>query len=208
MCRIMAGNIEEDLKAVSAVVDDVEIRVRPRRARLSDIRLAGNRTPRQILESGWTNHLNCLDKAAVIGALLAEKGFEVTLFGARMSNKKSGKPKAMHFFIRASSKNGHIFVNPLVIGAVISKNFFVEWDGTRLVPVNTKIQAKIPENAMEIPAFRLAGIKSVGEFRRLAGISRTRLAAYFVGGTYCANTVRKKAVRTLRKLGIKRKFRA
>ena len=207
MCWIMAGNIEDDLRAVSAVVDDVEGRVPPRRARLSDIRTAGKRTPRQILESGWTNQFNCLDKVAVIGALLAEKGFEVTLFGARLVHEKSGKPLSMHFFIRASSKNGHIFVNPLVIGAVISKGVYTEWDGTRLVPKNTKIQAKIPENAMEIPAFALAGIKSMGEFRRLAGISRMRLAANFLRGTSCANTVRKKTVRTLRKCGIKIKFR-
>jgi hypothetical protein len=56
------------LSQIQDIVLEVEANIPPRRANFSDIRLTGKRTPKEIIESGWTNPFNCLEKTAVIGA--------------------------------------------------------------------------------------------------------------------------------------------
>lgn len=184
-----------DLAVVKKIVAEVEQKVRPRRAKFSDIKLTGKRTPREILESGWTNQFNCLEKAAVIGAKIRELEYPTQIIGVGMKDKK-GKPAPMHFYLMVNSPAGLIYINPLSERSIVSERFYRGLNGQMEFNLSPK-RWEIPENAMDIPTFKLIGVKGISGFCKLSEMKRSKLALNFVKRSNAAS----KAKRAVKRVG-------
>lgn len=160
---------------IEAIAKFVDKTLKPLEQTFSSMRKIGTKTPAEILSEGnITGGLHCLDKSAVIGALLKQQGFDAYLVGERIYH--NGKALGMHFLLEVSHGEQKFTVNPSKLKTQVLDKWFGKERQGEYSFLGKKLSAKykriirkaLPPAAFSMPAFKLAGITNIGHYMLLA----------------------------------------
>jgi hypothetical protein len=183
------------------IVDMVESRLKPGKPGFLNLLKLGHTTPAETLKSGVFNvSFGCLEKAALMGALLKLKGFDVFMVSERAYHR--GKTIALHFSLQVTDGKTQLTIDPHTKETRILEGWS---SGDRQSNLSTPFQGEIsqifrvvkrkelPSYPMDTDGFGLAGIKGRLDYLRLAEVNWwkfSRFLASRVTGKYYKRVTR------------------
>lgn len=147
------------------IVDWVGKNIKASRLTLPALLKLGTESPAEIFAAGKTTAVfGCLNRAALIGALLKQNDFGAFLVSERIYFK--GKPVGIHFFVEATNGKSNFTVDPNTLNTGFfdgwiesQKSLYKPFFGAKNLTAKRIMRKEIPANAMQLSCFQIAGIK-------------------------------------------------